>query len=437
MFDSNLIMKQLLENLIKEWWSWPLPKILPRETSLDEFIDLPISKAIAVVGFRRVGKTYLLFDIAAKIGQENCVYLNFEDERLEKKTEILTCLSDVLTELKGQKSFVLLLDEIQNIPNWNLWVRRILESGKHRIFISGSSSKLTSSQLPTEMRGRSLTIPLSPLNFGEFLLFKNKDLLNLPEAEKLNLTREYLTYGGFPEVVLVEEGKKPLILDEYFQTFLLRDLIERHKIRNDLELKTLIKLLFNSSYYTISKLTNNLKGSFANISKSTASRYISFLEESFFLKNLTLHTASIKNRLKAPKKPYFVDSFFLSRFSTQFSQNMGRLIEQAVATKLFSEICSDLSSGIYYWKDNNGLEVDFVIRKNEVTEKLIQVSFVSETSQVSERETKALLKASDSLSCKDLTLITWSLETSLKIKDKQIKCLPLWMFLFESGPSGN
>src|SRR3989338_7060474 len=110
------------------------------------------------------------------------------------------------------------------------------------------------------MRGRSLTIPLSPLNFREFLLFKNKDFLNLPEAEKLNLTREYLTYGGFPEIVLVEEGKKSLILDEYFQTFLLRDLIERHKIRNDLELKMLIKLLLNSSYYTISKLTNNLKG---------------------------------------------------------------------------------------------------------------------------------------------------------------------------------
>ena len=154
-------MKQLLENLIKEWSSRPLPKIIPRETNLKDFINLPVNKAIAVVGFRRVGKTYLLFDIATKIGQENCVYLNFEDERLEKKTEILTQLLEVLTELRGEKSFVLLLDEIQNIPNWNLWTRRVLEAGKHKIFISGSSSKLTSLQLPTEMRGRSLTIPLS------------------------------------------------------------------------------------------------------------------------------------------------------------------------------------------------------------------------------------------------------------------------------------
>lgn len=424
-------MKQLLENLIKEWWSRPLPVSLPRETRLDEFINLPVNKAVAVVGFRRVGKTYLLFDLAQKIGRDTCVYINFEDERLERKTQTLTSFLDVLTELKGQRPYILLLDEIQNIPNWSLWVRRVLEGGKHKIFISGSSSKLTSGQLPTELRGRSISRRLFPLNFREFLIFKGKDLSLLPEAEILNLTREYLTYGGFPEVVLVEEGKKPMIIDEYFQAFLLRDLIERHQIRNDLELKALLRLLLNSPYYTVSKLANTLKSNFTAISKSTAARYLAFLEEGFFLKNLTLHTASIKNRMKAAKKPYFVDSFFLSRFCTDFSQNIGRLVEQAVADKLFRMIHDNPLIGMYYWKDNAGREVDFVVRKNEVTEKLIQTSFVSEASQLSERETKGLLKAADSLSCRDLTIVTWSLKTELTVREQRIKCLPLWMFLLE------
>lgn len=424
-------MKQLLENLVKEWWVRPLPRILSRKANLTEFLDLPVRKAIAVVGFRRVGKTYLLFDLAKKIGQQNCLYFNFEDERIERKTATLTSLLDVLTELKGKKSYLLLLDEIQNIPDWSLWVRRVLETTKHQIFLSGSSSKLTSAEIPTELRGRSITISLSPLSFNEYLAFKQKKLAVLPEVEVLNLTREYLNYGGFPEVVLVDEGRKLLILDEYFQTFLGRDLIERYKVRNEEEIKTLIKLLLNSSFYTSSKLTNTLKSNFGKISKSTVTRYLSFLEESFFLKSLLVHSTNIKNRFKAPKKPYFVDSFFLSRFSTEFSQNLGKLMEQVVAAHLWRKIEADSFFNLYYWKDYRGREVDFVLRKKEATAKLFQVSFIADKSSVSEREIVPLVKASDSLACADLTLITWSLKTELKTKNKLIKCLPLWRFLLD------
>lgn len=423
-------MRQFLGSLINEWWTRPLPEVLPRRVDLLSYVNLPIRKAITVVGFRRVGKTFLLLNLAKKIGQQNCLYINFEDERIEKKTTTLTLLLDVLTELKGKKSYILLLDEIQNIPGWSLWVRRVLETTSHQVFLSGSSSKLSSSQIATELRGRSFTLYLSPLSFKEFLVFKKKKPQFLPEAEILHLLREYLIYGGFPEIALSDEGKKTMIIDEYFQTFLGRDLMERYKIRHQEELRVLIKLLFHSSFYTSSSITNTLRSIFNNLSKSTVIRYLSFLEESLFLKNLFVFRPSIKNRLQAPKKPYFVDNFFLSRFSSDFSHNLGRLMEQAVFHHLWEQkTTSSDSFDFYYWKDYADREVDFILRKNEQILMAIQASFVSDKLSINPREVKSLIKASEIFLCQDLRLITFALEGELKVKDKSIKLIPLWRYL--------
>lgn len=416
-------MKQLLESLIKEWWIRPLPTVILRDKNLLEFSNLGVRKAVSIIGFRRVGKTYLLFDLARKLGQENCVYLNFEDERLPKTTHLLTQLLDVLTELRGGQSFTLLLDEIQNIPNWSVWVRRVLETTQHQVFLTGSSSKLSSYELPTELRGRSLSINLRPLNFKEFLRFKKVEKEALPKPVVLNLTREYLTYGGFPEVVLVEEGKKHLIIDEYFRTFILRDLIDRYQIRAEVQLRELIKLLANSSYYTISRLAASMKNSESGISKATVARYIHFLEESFFLFSLPLHTPSLKNRLKAERKPYLVDSFLLSRLSTEFSLNLGRLMEQAVVEQLLARLDEDPNLGIFYWKDNAGHEVDFLIRKQERVSELIQTTFVPEGGSLAKRELLSLEKAQKVFACHNIKIITWDLEGE--------NCIPLYKWLLK------
>lgn len=415
-------MKQQLESVVKEWWSRPLPTTIPRDKNLLGFTNMNVRKAVSVIGFRRVGKTYLLFDLAKKLGQANCVYINFEDERLDKTTQTLSLLLEVLTELKGKQVFTLLLDEIQNIPNWSVWVRRVLDTTPHQIFLSGSSSKLSSIELPTEMRGRSLSIRVHPLNFSEFLRFRKMDTDILSKPEILNVTREYVIYGGFPEIVLVEEGKKHLILDEYFQTFMLRDLIERYKIRGEISLRQMVKLLANSSYYTISRLTKSLNSQEASVSKATAARYIKYLEDSFFLYSLSLHTPSVKNRLKAERKPYLVDSFLLSRLSTEFSQNLGKLMEQVVAETILARLDDDPQSNVYYWKDNvRREEVDFVIRKKEVVKELIQVSFVSDAGSLPPRELKGLKQAQKVFGCENTKIITWDLENT--------NCIPLYKWL--------
>lgn len=413
-------MSQLAENLIKEWWDNPLPNIISRTIELSEYHNLPIKKIISLVGFRRVGKTYIFLDFAKKIGQKNCLYLNFEDERIPKDVRFLSDLVDTLAEISGPKPFTLLFDEIQNIPNWSIWARRIVETTNHKLYITGSSSKLASSELPTELRGRSITIPVHPLSYTEFLRFKKIDLGSLPISHQSNILREYVTYGGFPEISLVDEGKKVLIINEYYNTFVSRDIIERHKIRNAELLNKVIELILNSPFYTISSLTKSLQSIGFDTGKATISRYLSYLEESFFIKNLELHTPSIKKRSKAKKKPYFIDNSFLYKFSTEFSHNLGRLMENTVFNNL---------SHAYYWQNYQNKEIDFVIREKEVNTQLIQVSFDTDKTEIKDREINNLILGSKILKCNDLMLITWNLKSELKKNNQIIKLVPLSEFL--------
>ncbi len=412
-------MNQYWQTVLSEWQNRKLPQIIDRNINLESYVSNTVKKIVSVVGFRRTGKTFALFELAKKIGQQNCLYISFEDERLPKRTEVLTSLTDTIAELYPNRKFILLLDEIQNIPGWSLWARRIHESTGHQLFLSGSSSRLLSTELPTELRGRSLSVTINPLSFKEFLLFKQQNPTQLPKAQILSLLREFLSYGGFPEIVLAEEGKKMLILDEYYRTFLSKDVIERFKIRQTETLKQLIQLLLNSPYFTAPKLTNNLKSLDISISRASIARYINYLQENFFLHPLELHTPSIKNRLKAERKTYFIDSSFLARFSTAFSQNIGRLMEQTVFSHLSGK------NDLYYWKDPRQREIDFVIRKQEETKQLIQVTFASSPTEIADREISNLLSAHSKLGG-NMQIITWDLETTLK---NGIPCIPLYKFL--------
>lgn len=413
-------MSQLAENIIKKWWATPLPQITKRDLDLLAWHNLPVKKIVSLVGFRRVGKTYLFLDFAEKIGRQNTLYINFEDERIPKKVNFLTDLIDTLAEMSGNKPYILLLDEIQNIPDWSIWARRIVETTQHQLFITGSSSKLSSSELPTQLRGRSITLEAKPLNFTEFLRFKKLDFDSLPQTQQLGITREYLTYGSFPEIALVDEGKKSLIINEYYNTFVSRDLIERHKIRNTELLNALIKLLLNSPFYTISGLTQSLIDLGFDTGKATISRYLSHLQESFFVKTLELHTPSIKKRAKAPKKPYFIDNSFLFNHSMEFSNNFGRLMENLVFSNLQSA---------YYWQNYVGKEIDFVIREKEVNKSLIQVTYATTLAEIKAREMDNLIIGAKILNCHHLILITWSVKDLVKIDGQTIEFIPLYELL--------
>lgn len=406
-----------------------MPDVKPRSVDLTKLFDPNIKKILSVIGFRRVGKTFTLYDFVKKYGKERCVYINFEDERLPQETKVLTEFVDILRELKGNEPFVLILDEIQNIPEWSTWARRINETTPYRLILSGSSSKLSSREIPTELRGQSLSVQVFPLSFAEFLNFKGLNIQSLPKPDILNAMREYLVFGGMPEIVLAEESIKPLILAEYYNTFVLRDVIERYKLRNAEALRDLLRIMIGTRTYTFSKLSHTLKSLGHAIGKSTVIRYMNWLTSSFFLSNLEILSPKIKNRLQCAKKAYVVDNFFTSRFGGIFSENMGPLMEQAVFGKWDRQRAAGMISEIYYWKGDTQNEVDFAVMKNKAAEELVQVTYTSSMAETAGRETKALVKAAEKLACKNNIVVTWNLEQEIQIKNVPIKFIPIWKYL--------
>lgn len=403
-----------MRTLLLEWEERELPDVLPRNYQPEEYLDATPHKTLVVTGFRRVGKTYLLIGLIKKLLQtyskRDVVYINFEDERIPTKTEILSNLLPAIQEVWGKKPKYLFLDELQNIPDWPKWLRRIIDTEEIKIVVTGSSSKMSSFEIPTELRGRSFEIQILPLSFKEFLRFKNETVDfdkvgHLPsEKAKLHfLFDEYLTFGGLPEVVLTEEkGKKVELLQDYFQTVVRKEIIERFNIKNQEGLKILFRLLLNSTHFTVSKLYNNLKSLNYQIGKSTLNNYLSHIESSYFLKTLFYYAPSLKNRLRYPRKPYFIDNGFIFSLSTKFSKNYGRLFENLVFWQLYRKYKED----IFYYTNRFGQEVDFVVFENNRPSILIQVSWNLDDFETHEREKRALLGLGKKLNCDRLFIVT-------------------------------
>lgn len=389
-----------------EWKDRKLPPVIGRDTRLD-ISPQGTNNATVITGFRRVGKTYLLYEAIEKLlethPRDEVVYINFEDERITApSTDLLTDLIPEIQAVYGKKPKYLFLDELQLIPNWSKWARRTLDTETLQLFITGSSSKMSSAELPTELRGRAWEVKVNPLTFREFLRFKkiDSDLKKRPF-----LFEEYLIYGALPAVVLTPQEKKQELLQSYFQTVVQRDIAERYKIDNDTALRTLLKLLLNSSYITISKLANSLKSMSIPVGKSTIDNYLSYIESSYFMNELYIYNSAVINQLQYPRKVYFVDTGFMTALSTKFSKNMGRLFENIVFHKLARE-----NETIHYYKNDKGDEVDFAVLSEGKTTALYQVCFDLTDEDTRNREVKSLIKAGTVLNCKNLNLL--SLEKS-------------------------
>ena len=416
-------IRQKLRFLINEWQMAPFPEILPRQVDIVSWLNQPFNKVVSVVGFRRTGKTFILLDLAQKLGKENCVYLSFEDERLPRETEVLTELVNVAGEIYGKNRRVnLLVDEIQEVPQWSRWARRVCEGTNFQVVISGSSSKLSYSGIPTELRGRTITLMVYPLSYGEFLTWRKQEA-------NISLLTEYLTYGGFPAIVRAEEGIRPHLFDQYYQTFLLRDIYELYHPRTKAAVHDLVRLLINSPYYTFSRLQKSLALAGYKIGTTTVSNYLAWLTDSYFLRPLEAFRPKVKTKLQLPKKPFFADLYILNRLNETMSPNLGRRLELAVAQKLFRQKDLDANMEIYYWRGEGETEVDFVVTNGLTVVCLIQVCYLSDLLELPPREISSLIKAAKQLNCQNLTLITWDYKGEIAEKGFKINCVPLGEFL--------
>lgn len=428
-------MEEILKTILYEWQERKLPKVIKRNIRLETKKDTFLRKAKVITGFRRTGKTYLLFSLIQKLlktyNRTQIIYINFEDERLPLKTEVLSGLLPTIRAVFGKDPAYLFLDELQNIPHWSKWLRRILDQKEISIFATGSSSKMSSFEMPTELRGRSWETKVYPLDFDEFLRFKRKavnweKVKHLPdERAKLDfLFNEYLLWGGLPEVVLTPQERKQELLQNYFQTVVRKEIIERFQVKNEEVLKAFLKLLINSTSFSVSKMYNNLKSLSFKVGKTTLNSYLSYIESSYFLKQLFFYSPKMKSQLQYPRKAYFIDNGFLTSLSTKFSKNYGRLFENFVFWHLTKK-----GKNLFYCKNEKGEEVDFVLMENGKTKALYQVCFNLHDFETYQRETKSLLKAGKKFSCQNLYLIGKKPARKISEKEAKITFIDLAQFL--------
>lgn len=405
-----------------------------REVKLVERdIKIPFSgKISAIVGPRRAGKTYLMYQYINQLkDKDRIIYLNFEDERvLPIKKEDLDMILEAYYELYPEnkdKKIYLFFDEIQAAPLWQFFVRRLHEQENAEIWITGSSSKLLSTEIATQLRGRTLTYHVFPYSFKEFLKAKGVLLekhfeYGQKRFEIKKLLQEYIEFGGFPEIANRDNALKAKILQEYFDMIFYKDLVERYKIRNFGAVKEMIIYLVNNfaSYFSLGKYHKMLKSQGKKISINTLSAYLSCITDINFI-FLVPKYGKLKEQFANPKKAYSIDTGLINAVAFKTSQDMGRLYENTVFVEL-----KRLGLEVYYWKSR--YECDFLIKEKERIAQAIQVC-LKITPENKEREVGGLLEAMDAFNLKEGIIITEDNEAEEEIGGKKIKYVPLWKWL--------
>ncbi len=379
------------------------PELIERELS----VPLDSQFIVSIIGPRRAGKTYYLFQLSEKV--QNYLYLNFEDSRLYGIShKDLRDVIRVFIEIYGKEPEYLFLDEIQNLRNWEIIVRELHDLRKYRIFLTGSSSKLLSREIATQLRGRTLSYLLLPFSFREFLKARGiavKKYLSRDEAARIkHHLLEYMEFGGFPDVVL-SDGKIK-ILSEYADLVLFRDFIERHQIKN-LELARFLHSFVIQNFskeISVNSIFNRLKSMGVRVSRNTVYDYLSKLEDTAFFFFLRRFSRKPHLRESYPKKIYLCDTGLTKLF--RVSEDKGKLMENIVFLELLRWINRKPTMEVFYWRDYQRREVDFVIKEGHGTKQLIQVTYEL-TPENERREIGNLLRASEELGCESLAVITW------------------------------
>jgi predicted AAA+ superfamily ATPase len=409
--DILLIQKRELEKREKE-------RYIERGEELKE-IGKDIIKVI--IGPRRAGKSFFLIHKLMQVGKFG--YVNFDDERLIETSNYDEIIGAV-NSLYGNPN-CLLLDEIQNLDKWELFVNRLQRQG-YELYITGSNSNLLSKELATHLTGRHLEIVLFPFSFSEYIRSQGVELTDNEKKEKLF---EYLSHGGYPEP-LVKDLSYRDYLSTLFDSIIYKDIVKRYKIRS-------VQGIADLATYLVSNTATEFSyNTLANVSKCksvhTVEKYLKYLEEAFIFFKIKKFSYKVKGQLTSNKKIYCTDNGFVYAKAFKFKPDHGKLFENTVATEL-KKLEMKKNIEVYYWKSQNA-EVDFLIKKGNKVTQLIQVCVDLTNIKTKEREVRALINASKDLGCKDLLVISGDYEGAESVSwfgtKRKIKFIPLWKWLF-------
>lgn len=429
--------KDLLKTLIRDFQVRAIAALKPRD--LD--IPLHLNKVVTLTGVRRSGKSSILLQAIGKLREtvpsEQIVYLNFEDERLDLSTQELDLIVQAYRELYPMLDLAqcyFFFDEIQNIPQWELFVRRLDDSVSRHLFITGSNSKLLGSEIATALRGRTLRYEVFPLSFVEYLGFQGivPDLHTSQSLALINRAFEtFLTQGGFPEVALLDEdnaaniGRK--LLTEYFDVMIYRDLIERYQERNVQALKFFLRRCIEgvTSPLSVNKVHNELKSAGFRISKDALHHYLEQASAIYLLQLAYKYDPSLVRRELGDKKAYIVDNGLISAFSWRAGQDKGKLLENLVAMELRKQ-----GAELLFIK--GAQECDFVVQQPNGDYLPIQVCYELGDAATRAREIAGLVAACRFCGVQQGLIVTRDEAAEWQADGIEIKVLPTWQYLLRN-----
>lgn len=396
---------------------------------------------ISIVGVRRCGKSTLVRQTINYLIQEknvpprNILFLNLESPYFTPYRKDIRNLekiyADYLKLVDPQGKIYIFLDELQYFSDWQVFVKSKYESENIKFIITGSNSQLLSSELVTLLSGRTLPLALFPFDFNEYLLAKGEIIVSEVQAvrDRNKLRKfcdEYLTEGGFPEVVLTENQRlKKDILANYAKNILYQDIVPRFELKKPYEVE---KLFFYLASNMGSLFTFNSLAKLIDLSDKTVKDYVGFFEDAFLLYTLDKYDFSVKKQLRGPKKIYCIDNGLTASVAFSFSENIGRYLENMVFCRFIRE-----EQKVYYYKTKNGLEVDFFRPDAIASEQLLQVCADMRDAKTRQREFLALRKAAEELHLNGGIVITMDEEDEIREGGKEIKIIPAWKYLRGQG----
>lgn len=442
-------MLEVIKAIILDFQETRLETGVPRRLR----IETVRGKATVFIGVRRCGKSTYLFQVMQRlldqgVSRQNILYLNFFDDRLHNLRQnnlglITEAYYSIFPEKKNTETVYCFFDEIQATSGWEPFVDRLMRTEKCEVYLTGSSARMLSKEIATQMRGRALSWEMFPFSFREFLDYKGVQSGDTLSTKKRLLVQkafeEYWETGGFPEVVGLSRRLRIKTHQEYFQTVLFRDLVERHDISHPKAVTDLAHRLIDNtaSLYTINSLTGYLKSLGHKAPKSAVSDYLEWFEDAYFLFTVRIFDASPARSNTNPKRVYCVDHAMVTSVSSGVLVNAGHLLENLVYTAL-----RRIHPEIYYYKTKTGREVDLVVPMRGLPRRpavpgtaqagmLVQVCESLAEPQTRKRETSALSEAMAESGTKTGTIVTRNENERIDAETGTIQVVPAWRFLLD------
>jgi len=438
-------LRAILTDILAESLTAEVPPGTPRRVY--GRLGMP-GKVTAVIGMRRAGKTTFIHQLrrarlAGGSPRTHLPYINFEDERL---AELDGSQLGFLLEEYGRRvpdaalhgPVTWCFDEIQRVPGWERFVRRMLDTSKVEVMVTGSSAALLSREIATALRGRAWEVPLFPFSFAEMLAHTGlevpADAGFMSAAERSRIEHAFLNWlkaGGFPEAQQLDEGTRRQLLSDYVDVAMLRDVVERHAVSNITGLRWLVRHLLGNaaSSFSVEKFHATLKSQGVAISRDTLHQLLGYLEDCFLVRIVWLETASERQRMVNPRKVYPVDAGLIPQFDLTGRANLGHALETAVLIELERRRCT-----VSYVRTTGGHEVDFLARQPDGKTHLVQVCADASYPDTAERELRALGATGKQYPKADRLLLTLTRDSMPAAVPSGVKVQPAyeWM-LAEPG----